>query len=229
MKTFGTLKAHVIGAEHAEAPVVVLLHGFGAPGSDLVPLARALRTTKPARFVMLEAPLELATPFGVGRAWWMIDPMRFQQAILSGSMDALEREEPAGLTEARTVVASALREVRTELSPPKLILGGFSQGSMVALDLTLRDPKLEVAGLVLMSSTLLARDTWTKAAPQRRGLSVLLCHGTRDPVLPFPQAQRLRALLEDAGLDVNWIPFDGQHEIPPPVLTGTIAFLERLL
>jgi len=54
---------------------------------------------------------------------------------------------------------------------------------------------------------------------------VLQSHGRRDPVLPFSQAQRLRSLLDEAGLDVAWLPFDGQHEIPPPVIEAAGSFL----
>jgi len=204
-----------------------MLHGFGAPGSDLVPLAQVFDGPDDARYVFLEAPVELPTPFGLGRAWWMIDPMRFQEALARGTFEALEREEPEGLAEARAALSAALDAIESELSPPKpgIVLGGFSQGSMLALDLALEEPRRALAGLALLSPTLLARDRWVGAIPGRSGLPVLLSHGRADPVLPFAQAQRLRALLEDRGVDVTWVPFDGQHEIPPPVVQAAGRFL----
>lgn len=230
MRRFGPLSAHLVGDPAADGPVVVFLHGFGAPGTDLVPLGRVFEGPPGTRYVFLEAPVELPTPFGVGRAWWMIDVFRFQEAVARGTLNALEREEPAGLAEARQQLSAALDVIEAELKPPAggLVLGGFSQGSMLALDLALSEPKRALAGLVLWSSTLLARDRWQREAAGRKGLPVLQSHGTRDPVLPFVQAQRLRGLLEDQGLDVRWVPFDGQHEIPPPVLQATQVFLREI-
>jgi phospholipase/carboxylesterase len=230
MRRFGPLTAHLVGDPEGAGPVIVLLHGFGAPGTDLVPLGRVFEGPEDARYVFLEAPVELPTPFGMGRAWWMIDPMRFQDAVARGTFEALEREEPEGLAEARTALSAALDAIEAELSPPDPgpILGGFSQGSMLALDLALSEPTRKIGGLVLMSSTLIARDRWSRGIPTRKGLPVVQSHGAYDPVLPYAQAQRLCAILRDGGLDVTWIPFDGQHEIPPPVVDGVGAFLRRL-
>jgi phospholipase/carboxylesterase len=47
--------------------------------------------------------------------------------------------------------------------------------------------------------------------------------------LPFSMAEDLREALRAAGLEVDWLPFAGGHEIPPPVLGGASAFLARVL
>src|SRR5262245_45871791 len=64
-----------------EGPLVVLLHGFGAPGDDLVPLFRQLDVPRSVRFAFPEAPIDLGELVGPayagGRAWWMIDPAWF--------------------------------------------------------------------------------------------------------------------------------------------------------
>ena len=63
-----------------QGPVVVLLHGFGAPGDDLASLWRVLRAPTGTRFVFPEAPLSLeAMGMPGARAWWMIDMMRLQR------------------------------------------------------------------------------------------------------------------------------------------------------
>ena len=77
-----------------------------------------------------------------------------------------------------------------------------------------------------MSSTLLSATEWAPLMPRLAGRPVLLSHGTLDPLLPFQVAGRLRDLLIDAGADVRWIPFRGQHEIPPSVIEG-LATLVR--
>jgi phospholipase/carboxylesterase len=101
----------------------------------------------------------------------------------------------------------------------KLVLGGFSQGAMLACDLALRTER-PLAGLAILSGTLIAKSEWAPLAPKRAGLRALVSHGQSDPILPFGQAERLRDFLSGAGLDVKWIPFRGQHEIPPQALEG---------
>src|SRR5689334_1575442 len=87
-----------------DGPLVVLLHGFGAPGEDLVPLWRVLYgydgIPPSTRFAFPAAPLEVDPHWG-GRAWWMIDVMALQSAILQGRTRDLATEVPPGLAEAR--------------------------------------------------------------------------------------------------------------------------------
>jgi phospholipase/carboxylesterase len=108
--------------------------------------------------------------------------------------------------------------------PGRLVLGGFSQGAMLATDITLRDPR-PLAGLVILSGTLLAEDVWRPLMPARKGLRVFQSHGTSDPILPYVIAERLRDALAAAGLDVAFQSFDDGHGIPPDVLRGLSSFL----
>jgi len=223
----GGLNAIVTGGRDREGggdgPVVVLLHGFGAPGDDLVGLWRALDVPEEMRFVFPAAPMR-PPGLGGGRAWWMIDLER-----LMGSSEPLDRsgEVPEGLAEARAQLIALLDDVERRLGARTIVLGGFSQGAMLALDTALRGER-PFAGLVLMSGTLLAEHEWAPLMPRRRGLPVFMSHGTRDPLLPFRAAERLRDLLVEAGLKVEWVPFNGQHEIPWLVVERLGAFLRSV-
>ncbi len=53
--------------------------------------------------------------------------------------------------------------------------------------------------------------------------------GRKDPLLNFGFAERLRDHLRGAGLDVRWVPFDGQHEVPPVVVEELTGFLNEVL
>ena len=76
----------------------------------------------------------------------------------------------------------------------KVVLGGFSQGAMLACDTALREgPKL--AGLVVLSGTLVAEAEWAALFPTLRGTPVFQSHGTFDPLLPFQAAAMLRDLI----------------------------------
>jgi phospholipase/carboxylesterase len=110
----------------------------------------------------------------------------------------------------------------------RVVLGGFSQGSMAACDIALRTER-PLAGLVLLSTTLLAQHVWVPAMPRRAGLPVFQSHGRGDHLLPFFLAERLRDHLRDAGVDMTWCEFAGDHEIPAAVLAELGSFLGRVL
>jgi phospholipase/carboxylesterase len=58
---------------------------------------------------------------------------------------------------------------------------------------------------------------------------VLQSHGRYDTVLAYGQAERLRDLMTEAGLPVQFIPFNGPHTIAPEVLKGLAEFLHKRL
>ncbi|HYO98144.1 MAG TPA: dienelactone hydrolase family protein [Polyangiaceae bacterium] len=220
------------GKGRGDGPVVVLLHGYGAPGTDLVPLADAIRVPSSVRFVFPMAPIVLAPGIPdefAARAWWPIDMLALQVAIASGQHRAIAQQDPAGLTEAREQVLALLEALENELrvAPEQIVLGGFSQGAMLATDVALRSDR-RLAGLVILSGTLMAEPVWNVRVPLRRGLPVLQSHGASDPILPFAAAETLQQRLTEAGLPVKWMPFAGGHGIPAPVLAELGRFIAAL-
>lgn len=204
---------------------VVLLHGFGAPGDDLVALAQFLNV--PARFVFPAAPIELGGLYGDARAWWRLDLMQLEHDLRTGAIRDRRAEVPEGLVEVRGQVTRFLDEVQARFSSEKLVLGGFSQGAMVSLDVALhRDSPL--AGLLLMSGTLLAESEWAPRMPKLAGMPILQSHGRADPLLPFSIAEVLRDQLTAAGAKLQFVPFNGGHEIPPVVLDGATKLLQAI-
>ncbi len=228
--TLGTLRARVAGGTDREGggtgPVVVLLHGYGAPGTDLVPLWRELKVPHEVRFVFPEAPLELG--FG-GRAWWPIDMLRLQDRFDRGQVEELIRDVPAGLAEARAAVLELLDALQREIGsvPETTVLGGFSQGGMLATDVVLRSER-KFAALAVLSGTIICQEEWRALLPARAGLPVLQSHGRSDAVLPFFLAERLRDELVGAGLAVQFVPFNAGHGIAGPVLDGLGALASRI-
>jgi phospholipase/carboxylesterase len=207
-----------------DGPLVVLCHGFGAPGDDLVPLGQMFGAPPAVRFAFPAAPL--APPaMGGGRAWWMIDMARLEQAMARGEHRDLRGEEPAGLAEVRGQLAAVIDGLA---GGAPVVLGGFSQGAMAACDLARRSA-LPLAGLVLLSPAYLAAAAWRPAMAARAGLPVFVSHGRQDPLLSFEHAELLAADLAAAGLAVDFAPFDGGHEIPPPVLGRCGGFLRGLV
>jgi phospholipase/carboxylesterase len=212
-----------------DGPVVVLLHGFGATGEDLVPLWRFLRVPRETRFVFPEALIDLTGYGSEARAWWHLDVEALQRER-GGDLEARTSREPAGLTEARAAVVAMLDETRTQLgvADERVVLGGFSQGAMLSCDVVLRERRA-FGGLAMLSGTVIAETTWKSLLPARNSLPVFQSHGREDPLLPYAGAERLAALWRDAGAALDFVPFRGGHEIPQPVLDRLSAFLSQVL
>lgn len=225
---FGELDCVVTGGTDRQGggtgPVVVLLHGFGAPGTDLVGVWRVMNVPREVRFVFPAAPIDLGPMYMGGRAWWRIDLAAYERAMRTGEMRDLSKTVPEGLAEAREKVTGLLAAVRAELGDAPMVLGGFSQGAMLSLDVALRTD-VRLAGLILFSGTLLAEHEWTPLMPKLGGLRVVQSHGQQDQILPFSLAEALRRLLAEAGCILRWVPFQGGHEIPPPALDAATALI----
>lgn len=218
------------GQGGGRGPAVILLHGFGAPGNDLVPIGDALAVPSGTRFIFPEGPLSLSFGYGDSRAWWLIDMARMEADRAAGRIRDLSAEVPRGLAQAREALEQLLAELPRVLPVDykKTVIGGFSQGAMLTCDLAMRTA-YPFAGLVQLSGTLLARQEWRPAVAKRSGLPVFQSHGTQDPILPYEMAERLRDELTQAGLTVTWHGFRGGHEIPEPVMRQLGAFLTKAL
>ena len=210
-----------VAADGDDSPVamaVVLLHGWGAPGDDLVALADEL--VRPGtRFFVPEGPL---VELGGGRAWWHLDearpPHAWDEQLPSG------HAPHAQVTAARELVLALVDQIRTRFQPRALALAGFSQGGMLALDVALaaRPPVDRVA---VLSGVLLADSLPALLAEASPRPPVLISHGRQDPLLRFEGGERASQILERRGFPVTWLPFTGGHEIPTPVMEALRKFL----
>jgi len=235
-KTFGSLNCRIVGEPENARLTVFMCHGYGAPGTDLVSLGAAFQESSDdlrdnVAFVFPEAPISLdAEGIPGGLAWWPLNMARLQQVMQTRDWDKLTQAEPPGLIEMRTRMLEFLDRYREQygVAIEHCVLGGFSQGAMLMTEVALNLPETP-AGLCLYSGTLLSADRWRELAKQRAGLQVLQSHGTVDPILPFPVAEQLRDLLQEAGLHVTFLPFVGPHTIPMQVLELTGRFLSERL
>ena len=232
VQTYGGLDVHIAGGPDREGggngPVVILLHGFGAPGDDLVSLWRMLRVPDTVRFVFPVAPLKLYDGLSGGRAWWMLDVDRMVRDQASGRGRDLN-VVPDGLAEARERLLAMLDDLdrHEDLPQDQVFLGGFSQGAMLACDTIFRTTR-SFAGLIIFSGSIIAYQEWQERWPARKGLPVFQSHGTDDPLLPHETATQLRDSLLHHGLPVRWHEFPGGHEIPLSVLDRLGPFLSNL-
>ena len=228
--TLGELDCLLIAPPNGRpAGLAVLCHGYGAPGDDLVPLAGEILGADgmgALALVFPAAPLSLdAAGLPGGRAWWPLDLARLQTGA---PLDAeeLARGEPAGSAAAAGLLRTAVDACaeRLHLDPARVVLGGFSQGAIVAADCAFRSG-LVWGGLCLLSGAPLRLASWRREAEALAGRPALQTHGRDDPILPFAGALAVRDTLRAAGMTVDFRPFTGGHTIPPDALAALPAFL----
>ncbi len=223
----GPLRVRTLGRSDPSAPAIVLCHGYGAPGDDLVGLAQAVEVGPGVRWFFPEAPLEI----DLGCGWWPVDMVRLQMELARGGRQWDPSETPEGMPHAVDALIACLRALETEhgVNPKRTILGGFSQGAMVTTDIALHhEPSF--AGLAILSGSHVRRDRWS-AALSRVGKQqhIFQSHGRRDPILPFAIAEVLHGALVEAGADASFLPFHGGHELPPRVLDAFGTFCRARL
>jgi phospholipase/carboxylesterase len=211
---------------------VVFCHGYGAPGTDLVPLAQELVAVQPdlretAQFLFPEAPLSLED-IGLpgGRAWWPLNLQRLQQQLAARRIDEVRGECPPGMPEARQALTTAITEwmAASGLDWSQVVLGGFSQGAMVSVETTVH-LTARPAGLIVLSGALLNEAAWRTEAATGGPVHVFQSHGRYDVVLPYAMGAWLQELFLTSGWPGEFIEFPGGHEIPYEVLEGAAAFL----
>ena len=213
---------------------VVFCHGYGAPGNDLVSIGEYLSQkhssiSENICFIFPEGPLSLDNVGLLGaRAWWEIDLPDQPRPIAGIHPRDLSKDIPKGMPLASNMLMDLVNQIMLDygVSSNRIILGGFSQGSMITTDVALKMDQ-PPGGLMVMSGTLVCEEVWRKLAQNRGVMKIFQSHGRSDPLLSFNAAERLKELFVEAGFDHNFLPFDGFHEIPEQVLLHTSKFIKE--
>lgn len=193
----------------AAKQVMVLLHGYGADGSDLIGLGGEWRDRFPDMlFVSPNAPWPCGRNPG-GFEWFPVnDP----------PIESFRRE---GADRARPVIVNFLIDLwaQTGLAARDTVLCGFSQGAMMALHTGLSLDH-EVRAIIAFSGALIPPpEPWSKPP-------VALIHGDLDGVVPVQLSRDAEVVLRAAGIDVRLhIERDMSHGIAPDGLGFAGAFL----
>ncbi len=235
--SYGGLDCIVVRSEKKDPQLaVVLCHGFGASGEDLLGLA------EPLLQLVGERAEEIAVifPAGVlalddrglpgGRAWWWIDLDRLLNQPTPETLHAFRTVRPTGMSAAAAMVCLLVAEVQQQwnLNPSQIVLGGFSQGSMIATDVAMTLPE-PPAGLIIYSGALICEAEWKERAARLANTKIVQSHGRRDPILHISQGAALRDALTAAGCQPKYLEFNGFHEIHPSAIMATAELLRSLL
>ena len=192
----------------AARAAVLLLHGLDMSPARMAELVASLRL--PAWVAVPSGPVARAAGL---RSWWPVDDAQRAQRLARGAAD-LHASDPPGREHARAIVHGAAQALHERAPGLPLVVAGFSQGAMLALDSVLQEPPLAVDALALWSASRMAFGQWTPSLQRLRGVRIDLLHGRADANIAPAAAQALRDALVEGGADVRWTSFDGGHEIP---------------
>jgi phospholipase/carboxylesterase len=183
-----------------EPPALVLLHGVRSNEGDLMGLAPAFDGR--FRVVSVRAPLTL----GPGAYGWY--PVQF---LPDGFL--IDEDEARRSLDVLLRFLQKLPEA-VDVDAKRLILGGFSQGSVMTLAAALSEPEL-FAGALCMSGRLLPTVPGSlSASPERlRNLPVMVVHGTADNVIPVTMGRETAEYLRTLPVDLTWREYDMGHHV----------------
>ncbi|MBM0743303.1 alpha/beta hydrolase [Phormidium sp. CLA17] len=195
--------------------VIVLLHGWGSNCQDIAALANYMDLPD-YQLMFPDAPFP--HPYNpVGKMWYALP----QDYSFLGKPEFGDR---ADLSTSRQRLIEFLTHLTQTSNVPlsRTILGGFSQGGAMTLDVGVRLP---LAGLMILSGYLHA----PLQPPQTPLPPTLMIHGRQDQVVPLPAAHQARARLQALGVTPQYQEYDMGHEIQPMVLNQMQSFVKELL
>ena len=200
---------------------VIWLHGLGADGHDFEPIVPELNLPEGSsiRFIFPHAPVRSVTinDGAEMRAWYDFMP----HSETAGTEDIAES---TGQLE-----QFIKREVERGISSQNILLAGFSQGGVIALNTGTRFNK-RLAGILALS-TYLHDFAGTQAEMNDANLAIpiMMAHGTQDPMIPIMRAATSRENLIRLGYDVRWFDYPIGHHVCLEEIQEIAAFLAEVL
>jgi phospholipase/carboxylesterase len=202
---------------------VIWMHGLGADGNDFVPMVPELRMPQGhgIRYIFPNAP-EMPVTINNGYvmpAWYDIV-----------GVDLDKRADEAGVRRSQSQINEIIAEQRADgIASERIVLAGFSQGGVIALQTALRYPE-KLAGVMALSTYLACADTLgIESTLVNKKIPIFYAHGSQDPVIPMALAKQSKAKLETHGYGVEWHEYAMPHSVCADEINHIAAFLKRVL
>ncbi len=197
--------------------VVIWLHGLGADGHDFVPLVPelGLAPQHAIRFVFPHAPLRPITINGghIMRGWYDISSPRLDEAV-----------DEAGIADSVALLHTLIdREATRGVPTERIIVAGFSQGGVIALQGGLSHVA-PLGGILALSTYLPLPNRVTQTA----SLAVFMGHGRQDPIVPLEYGSAARDWLLARGHRVDWHHYDMGHSVCPEEINSIGVWLKSV-
>ena len=199
--------------------VIIWLHGLGADGHDFEPIVPHLNIDLPIRFIFPHAPHRPVSINGgmVMRAWYDIDlnvPDAANEGIVLSS---------------NLISDLVANEVHRGIPHVKIVLAGFSQGGVIALEVALQHSQ-KFAGLIALSTYLHEPDSLiTRVSFQSVETPVFMAHGEYDPMIPLSRAVASRNTLSNSNYQIEWHQYPIEHSVSDAEISDISRFLHRVL
>lgn len=192
----------------------MLLHGRGADEHDL---ARLLDIFDPAHRLAAVTPRgPLSLPPG-GAHWYAVKQVGYPDPDTFGPT-----YERAGEWLDKWLADQGV-------PPDRTILGGFSQGAVMAYSLGLGAGRPRPAAILAFSGFIPEVEGWEMAVENARGLPVAIGHGIYDPVISVEFGRAAKERLEGAGADVLYRESPMPHSIDPGFIRSLVSFVESVI
>ena len=200
---------------------VIWLHGLGADGHDFEPIVAELGLPESlsVRFIFPHAPVRPITINGGEemRAWYDFIP----HSENSGGEDIIQ-----SAAEVRLFLD---REIERGIKSGRIILAGFSQGGVIALQTGLRYEH-RLAGILALSTHLHdVSSTESELTDANLAIPVMMAHGTMDPMIPIMRAATSRENLIRLGYDVRWFDYPMAHQVCVEEIEEISRFFQEVL
>ncbi|GAC21736.1 alpha/beta hydrolase [Paraglaciecola arctica] len=202
---------------------VIWLHGLGDSGNGFAPIVPDLKLPDELgiRFVFPHAPTRPVTINNdmLMRAWYDIT-----------SLDFNNRADSQGVKESSALVANLIeKEIAQGIPANKIVLAGFSQGGVIALNLGTRYDK-SLAGIMFMSSYMSEPEKLSaEAHPANKNTPIFMAHGTHDDVVPIFMGNAAFKVLESNGYQASWHEYAMQHNVCMQQLNDISNWLQQKL
>ena len=194
-------------------PLVILMHGYGSNMSDLAPLVPMI-SREGYLFAFPNAPIRLDFGLGmVGYAW---------SAPLEADFDEDGRAESLLETMVEDVTS------RYGVEEGRVVLGGFSQGGMMAFRHGLRHVD-RFPGIVALSSRLPSQDRPREVGSRTHDQRIFIAHGTFDDVIHIQEGRSAHDVLSRSGYPAEYHEYDMAHQITHEVMADLSAWLTETL
>lgn len=202
---------------------VIWLHGLGADGHDFEPVVPELRLpdSTPVRFIFPHAPIQPVTINGgmAMRAWYDITAMDLSAGV-----------DENGINRSVDHLHGLIRMVVDEGIPARrIVLAGFSQGGVIALQTGLPYPE-RLAGIIALSTYVALPDALRGSSEDaNRETPIFMAHGRFDPVIPLSLGKQSRDFLTEGGYPVQWRDYPMEHSVHPEEIRDLGDWLKDII
>ncbi len=196
-------------------PVLVLLHGLGSNELDMLNLAQYF--DKYLMVVCLQAPFKI----GDQKYSWF-------DFKLNGGNFIYDIDQLNGSIEKVLVYIDKLK-TEYNLDSKRVYIGGFSQGAIMSLGISLRHSDKFAGALILSGDLFKEFEKEVKSIEINPSLSIYMSHGRNDRILPFAEAKKDALLLQDLGVNLESFWFDSKHTISQENYMSMINWMTKQL